>query len=898
MQVCHAIQHAHQKGIIHRDIKPSNIVIANLEGVPSPKVIDFGIAKAIEGDLASHAVFTQLHQFMGTPAYMSPEQAEMTSLKVDTRTDIYALGAVLYELLTGVTPFDTQELTSMGIDEMRRVIREKDPARPSTRLARLAAEPRRTGAKSPGIDADLDWIVLKCLEKDRAHRYDSVGQLASDVQRYLANETVSARPPTALYQLQKFARRHRGAALIISMMVALLVGGIMLTSFQAAIARRAHAEAVSAKEQETRERVRADAQKSLAERNFYLASMALAQIASGRNQLATIAQNLEETASNPHRAFEWYYQFRRLNRHTRVMRGHAPGGVRVEWSAILSPDGRRFVSAGYDGKVKLWDAATGRELHAFAGHTAPIHSLAYSPNGKLIATGSDDHTARVWEADTGKELFALQHPGIVWHVTFSPDSQRLLSSDGGLKLWDVKSGKMAQEFGVASKAVFSPDSTRLAKSGGKQILIHDAITNEAIGQDAESTGWINTMTYSPDGTKLFAGYDDGSIQVVDGRTGQTLALLQGHSGIVISGIITPDGRTFASSDGNAMAFWDASTYERKFTIKAGASIAFSPDGRELVGACGDGTFRVWRADESSSGEPVRFVAGAFVFSARFSENGHHVLTSDGGLWDVASQNQIASFSGYQLSSASRYFPDSTRVATISADGIARVWDTATERELLRFEGHPNENLYTLAISPDGKRVFTASSARMWTDAVNLTGKLWDAQSGEEILTLNGVGRWATFFPDGRRLATGSDKGCNIWNLSTGQVERTFPGFGGAVAVSNDGQRIVIAYDRNAQIWNSETGAAIAALQGHTGHINSVAFSHDDRRIVTGGDDDTVRLWDSETGKEVLTLTGGRGRISTVEFSRDDLRLVAAAGDQVVIWEAASPEEVARLRAMK
>jgi WD40 repeat protein/serine/threonine protein kinase len=893
-QVCHAIQHAHQKGIIHRDIKPPNVLITLHDGAPAPKVIDFGIAKAIEGDPAEHTVYTQFHQFVGTPAYMSPEQAEMSGLDVDTRTDIYALGVLLYELLTGHTPFESKELLQSGLEQMRKTIREKEPIRPSTRIRQTAASAKQPLAPrlSP-VASDLDWIVMKCLEKDRTRRYPTANGLAADIQRHLSNEPVSARAPTASYKLQKFARRNRGAVLIISVIVVLLIGGTLFSTRQATIARRAQAEAVSAKEQEARERVRADDQKNLAERNFYLASMALAQIAAGRDQLAGVAQTLEDTASNPHRGFEWYYRFRTLNTHTRSLGGHAGDGVRVEWS----PDGRRLVSAGYDGRIKLWDVSSGRELDGFAGHNARIHTLAYSPNGKLIATGSDDHTARVWDAETGKELLVLRHSGPVWHVTFSPNSRQVVSTAGGAVIWDAITGARVRELGLASRVAFSPDSTRVAKSGGRQIWIHDASSDERIGQDAGAPGWITTMAYSPDGTKIFAGYDDGAIQVVDGRTGKRLALLQGHSRNIISAVLTPDGRTLASSDGNSIVFWDASTYERKFAIKASAAIAFSPDGRQLVGSSAAG-LRIWKADESSSGEPVRLQIGTLVFSAGFSGDAKHVLTSDGGLWDVEARKQLGLLNNGSPSSSSRYFPEFTWVATVAADGIARIWDTATRRELLRFGGHPKENLYTLAISPDGKRVFTASSAQAWAEAVNLTGKLWDAQSGEEILTIKGAGRWAAFFPDGNRLATGSDKGCHIWNLLTGQVERTLPGFGGAVAVSSDGRRIVTADSVRAQIWNLETGAPIASLQGHTAQINSVAFSHDGRRIVTGGDDDSVRLWDSETGKEVLTLTSGRGRISTVEFSADDQRLVAAAGDQVVIWEAASPDEVARLRRIK
>ena len=237
IQVCHAIQHAHQKGIIHRDIKPSNILVTLHDGVPVPKVIDFGIAKATQGELTDKTVYTQFQQFIGTPAYMSPEQAEMSGLDVDTRSDIYSLGVLLYELLTGRTPFDQKQLIEAGLDGMRRMIREEEPVRPSTRLGTLAVDVLTTTASQRHAEApklihlirgDLDWIAMKSLEKDRTRRYETANALAMDVQRYLNNDIVLATPPGKFYRFRKVVRRNRlqfAAAVLTAL--ALLVGAFI-----------------------------------------------------------------------------------------------------------------------------------------------------------------------------------------------------------------------------------------------------------------------------------------------------------------------------------------------------------------------------------------------------------------------------------------------------------------------------------------------------------------------------------------------------------------------------------------------------------------------------------------------------------------------------------------------
>jgi serine/threonine protein kinase/tetratricopeptide (TPR) repeat protein len=260
IKVCSAVQHAHQKGMIHRDLKPSNILVTVNDGVAVPKIIDFGIAKATQMELTEKTVFTRFQQFLGTPAYMSPEQAELTSVDIDTRSDIYSLGVLLYELLTGKTPFDGKELLKVGLDEMRRTIREKEPERPSTRVGTLRGDELTTTAKRRGLEApklasalrgDLDWIVMKCLEKDRARRYETANGLASDIQRHLSNEPVVACPASKLYRLQKLVRRNKLAFALGASVAATLILGLTMATWM-------YLQELAARQREARLRLEAE----------------------------------------------------------------------------------------------------------------------------------------------------------------------------------------------------------------------------------------------------------------------------------------------------------------------------------------------------------------------------------------------------------------------------------------------------------------------------------------------------------------------------------------------------------------------------------------------------------------------------------------------------------------
>jgi len=305
-QVCHAIQHAHQKGIIHRDIKPSNVLVTLHDGVPVPKVIDFGIAKATNSELTSKTLFTEHRQLIGTPAYMSPEQAEMSGLDIDTRSDIYSLGVLLYELLTGTTPFNIKALLESGFGEMLRAIREDEPHKPSTRISTLGETGTRT-ALQRSVDAkklstllrgDIDWIVMKCLEKDRSRRYETASGLAADIVRHLSDEPVSAGAPSASYRLRKFVRRNRGQVLAGGAIVVALAVGVVAFAWKAAEASEQRDRAVAARGAETAQRERAEAARAEAEKQREIAqaeeAAAVAQAAEAVRQEAQARKHESE----------------------------------------------------------------------------------------------------------------------------------------------------------------------------------------------------------------------------------------------------------------------------------------------------------------------------------------------------------------------------------------------------------------------------------------------------------------------------------------------------------------------------------------------------------------------------------------------------------------------------
>ncbi|MBI1325723.1 protein kinase [bacterium] len=888
MLVCRAVQHAHQKGIIHRDLKPTNILVTVIDGEPVPKVIDFGVAKAIGDSLTDRTLCTGFHQFVGTPMYMSPEQAALSGVDIDTRSDIYSLGVLLYELLTGTTPFDSWTLKQATFDEMRRMIREDEPLRPSLRLSSLGdtrttvadarrSEPRRLGSKLKG---ELDWIVMKALEKDRKRRYESSGDLAADVGRYLSGSPVAAVPASRTYRFRKFARRHQVFLSTVSVVGLTLASATSLSTWLALRAIRAERNSEAS-------RILAEHRLQFSERHLYASRLRDARKAIDDRQVELAQEILKDASTsaegNDLRDFAWHYLQGQATRDIVVYpdivsyQGHF-GSVR---SPILLEGDQRIAYDNGAGEIAIVDMATGQLSDVLKGNYRRVEALAVSPDGRtLVSAGKST------ESDQTSEVLIRSMPSgaIVGRFDISAigfkrlrisNSGRILylgtyTRDGMIFdfLYDIGSdpahSKLLGKYPYGEFTFPTGDDQAFRHRLGAKVEKVDLITGKVRKFALPRSEEIAWCEVSPDGA-IFAQIDGGRSDIVlnDTATGAEIDRIHACEAILsgTSFLWTSDhAATVVMQTASKRIFiWDRTSRTTAMIVPEGTDreessvvCALSADGRYLA-------LTTWGIPGGQT--PVR-------------------------VFDVRTGEVVATFSGrHDTIHEMKFAPDGQSIYLIGGHAIKQ-WKLFPAPSI-ELAGHQDE-AWCLAFTPDSRYLLSGSD----NSDEPKTLKLWSVAGGE--LVTSGRPHLATLStmaisPDGQRLVTGGlieKRNLRLFDISfltdakRWKDGRSLPGRSSlvrTVAFSPDGKTLAKSGDdRKIHLFDGFTMAARAVLSGHTDKVRQIAFSPDGKTLASAANDGSVRLWDLASRSQIAAIEGPRP-FTTLAFSPDGTTL--AVGDQ-------------------
>jgi len=889
-----------------------------------PKIIDFGIAKAAASSLTDKTLFTSQGQLLGTPEYMSPEQVDLATQDIDTRSDIYALGVVLYELLAGVLPFERESLAHLGFAEVQRTIREQEPASPSIRLTNLGEKAKTIAASrstqlialARRLHRELEWIPLKAMRKDRCRRYKSASEMADDIRNYLDGNPLMAGPETAVYLVKKFVHKHAGSVVTVALVaIAIVLGLIVSTSmyFRAEHARKneiaARTQAEQAKEQETVARTQAEqAERSAKEKaeelrqSLYVNSIQLAD-AKHRQGDAKVVRTLLESCPNDLRGWEWNH----LNYIADQARMVLSGASNAEVHPVFSPDGKLIASSGWGNSIKIWDATSGSELMDLTGHEDNVWCVAFSPDGQRLASASADKTVKVWDVQSGRELRTLSgHDKGVCYVTFSPDGKHIASAEYGpaIKIWDAAMGvELANIQRRASWVMglgFSPDGSRIVSKNKDGISVWDTTSGtEVMAIPSAHKGWVTCVAYSPDGKSIVSCGWDSNIKVWDASTGKQTMALRSRSQRLNYVSYDSSGKFIVAPDqGKTISVWDTVTGEVVMTLAGHESTirtaSFSRDGRRIISGSNDRTVRIW--DTSLCKEQMLIHMDSFPLGLSYSPDGKKFATGGlhGGvtIWDADVGMELTTIpAGGSWIDEVTFSPDGGRLATGNMDGTGNIWDATTGSQQATFGEYKEsgKEILAMAFSPDGSHLVAGGNEGVI--------RVHDTRTGKEIMKLPGHKDQVTtlaYYPDGSRILSGCwDGTAKVWDTAIGKELLTIRAerdtLCGNIAISHDGKLIATGTNKGSIIlWDAETGKEVKTWAAHTSFAQQVAFSPDDERLASvSRNESTVKVWDTATGTELVTLIPLRD-VWEIAFSPDGRTLAALCVDGIILWETTEP----------
>jgi WD40 repeat protein len=941
--VARAVHHAHQRQLLHRDLKPANILLERKGDLPveqwAPHVTDFGLAKRVTAAAGPEQAASGI---IGTPTYMAPEQAAGRA-GLTTAVDVYSLGAILYEVLTGRPPF--QAAATMDV-----------------LLQILESEPLPPRAVNPRADRDLEVICLKCLRKDPGRRYGSAEALADDLERWLSDQPIRARPVAAWERMARWARRRPVVAALAAVIVAvsaLGLGGVLWQwqQTESALTKSEEAQRAEAFQKHQAETARTQAQDSLedANRNLYFNRLARAQLEWLVNDDMQQAEKALDSCDKGLRGWEWHYMKRLCRGGLRTFRGHTDS---VECVAY-SPDGKTIASASMDKTVKVWNVSAGQLVFNLTGHTGPVYCVAFSPDGKTLASGSTDQTIKVWDASSGNEVQTLRgHRIPVLRVAFSPDGKRLASVGGtGGREKEAPPTMYNQgtgQFVAVVQPLLEPlkENRTSHNQGGRQdadgeAKVWDLAAGQAILALSGHSGSVTGIAFRADGKRLATSSRDGTAKVWDAMAGKETLTFRGHNGSVTSVAFSPDGKHIASTSmDRTVRIWDANTGQEQVAYRGHQlgvhHAAFSPDGQRvasgnplgfnLADPWGDnhpGKVKVW---EATTGREIFTLRGhgRSVTGVAFSPDGTRLVSAsaDGTvkLWDAVAGPEaslLATEPSRPTPACRAFSPDGKHLASAFQDRTVKVWEAGNGQNVITLTGHTGQ-VTSLAFSPDGK--YLASGAG--------EVKLWDAATGRETITLAGVApdrNGLAFSPDsGKLISRGPNEKVTVRDAATGVNLWTFdgpPGEGSGVALSPDGVYLAAAASRTdkpthilhpgdapnvevlirpndviewiseIRVWDTQTGRHVQTWRVPRHNIKALAFGRDGKVLATGGGDGTVRLWDVTTGEQTRVIEGHFGSVLCVAFSPDGTRIATGTGsaETVKVWDSRTGAEALTLR---